>query len=657
VGEGACGGRRGSITAPLAAPGPRGAGEKSAYDSHIVIKPDTATSLPAAAGAGARRMAACIAAAVLAALVCRVAPPLQSLEERSRDALTALAASRAPVPGVLVVDISEESLKRVGTWPWSRAQLADLVEQLLGPLGARGVALDMVLPEQADPQGDARLASLARHAPLALAQVLDFNARTAPITIGTPAGGRSAAPTVDQPARATGFVANHAGLQEARCVGHIGVQPDADGVLRRIHLEAAAAGRAYPTLSLALLACVDPALATRALQGLGPQGGNGWRVPFRRDAEAFLTIPAEAVLQEQVDPAMVRGRFVLIGSSAVGLSDYVATPLQPVTAGVLVHAQMLAELLEAGNASRAAPSALTRLGWNLLGLAIGLAVVALALRRSVRIGLAALLAVCCAWLAVCALAFGAGAPLAVLPPVAGFLVYGASWLAMDFRDTRRVSRRTMATLSHYVAEPVLKLLVKQGLERTLEPSRQEITVLVADMAGYTRLTAQSSLEDSARLTTEFLEAITGPVLASGATLDRYTGDGLIAFWGAPLARPDHAASAFDAARQMLEAVDALNARRRSRGEHPLAMRIGIESGEALVGDLGSSVRSVYTAVGTCINLASRLQEIARDIGETLVVGPQARNHIGAALRSLGERSVRGIATPIELFGLPSSSTT
>ena len=102
---------------------------------------------------------------------------------------------------------------------------------------------------------------------------------------------------------------------------------------------------------------------------------------------------------------------------------------------------------------------------------------------------------------------------------------------------------------------------------------------------------------------------------------------------------------------MIEAVKALNEVRVARGAVPLVMRLGIESGEALVGDLGSSARSVYTAVGTCINLASRLQEIARDIGETVVVGPQAQSQIDTALRPLGKMSVRGLAQPIDLYSL------
>jgi adenylate cyclase len=598
----------------------------------------------------AQRAALAAAAAAITALCVWLVPAVQVVEQRSRDALTPAVSGAGQVPQVVVIDISEESLKSLGMWPWSRGRLAELVEELAGPLGARGVALDMVLPEAADAAGDARLASLAANVPLTLAQVFDFSERRASIKVGVPAGGSAPGPQAAHLVSAQGYVANHAGLARARCAGHIGIRPDADGVLRRVHLRAQLAGQVYSTLALALMECVQPGVSPRIIAALDAGPEELWRVPFRVPVSRFLTLPAEAVIGQQVDAALVRGRYVLIGSSAVGLSDYVATPAQAVTAGVLVHAQVLAELLEA--AAKPEPGWLHRSSeLSLAALLGGVALLALALRAGVAWGLVALAVLVACWLAACATAFGAGHALAVLPPATGFIAFTVAWLGVEFADTRRVSQRMLTTLSHYVAEPVLKLLVKQGLERTLAPSRQEITVLVADMAGYTRLTAESSLEQSARLTTEFLEAITGPVLNSGATLDRYTGDGLIAFWGAPLARRDHAQCAFDASLQMLDALHLLNARRRERGETQLSMRIGLESGEALVGDLGSSSRSVYTAVGTCINLASRLQEIARDLGQVLVVGPHARASISAGLRSLGRMPVRGMTEPIELFML------
>lgn len=580
-------------------------------------------------------------------------------EDRLKDLLISTLRSPAAVPGVVVVDISERSIQDIGAWPWSRATLADLVEELLGPLGAQAVAIDMVLPERADTKGDERLASMAEHAPLVLSQMLDFAPRSQPVGIG-PAWQGSAvgtplreAASAEVPARATGHVANHEGLRRARCVGHIGIKPDTDGVLRRLPIWAQLGEQTYATLGLALVACANESQAAQALARLRLDGGF-WRVPFRHAVEAFEALPAEAIIRGTVPREAVQGRLVLIGSSAVGLSDYVATPLQPVTAGVLVHAQLVAELT--GSPPR--PKALAAwppAAWAVASTLLCLALLMAAFARGLRLGWPAVVFSLIAWPAISATALASGMTPAVLPALAATLGFGLGWTGFELALARRVSRRAMSTLGHYVAQPVLRQLLRQGLGTTLVPMRRHITVLVADMVGYTRITAQSSLEDSAQLTRDFLEVITGPVLERQGTLDRYTGDGLIAFWGAPLPMADHAQRALEAAADMFKRLEAFNRRRIAAGQAPLSMRVGIESGEAVVGDLGSSARGVYTAVGTCINLASRLQEMARDLGEPLVVGPQAAQSSGVPLRSLGRHAVRGLDEPVELRGQPADA--
>ena len=594
-----------------------------------------------------------VAVALLAALLAWQSARWSSAEDRLRDLLVAAVRSSEPVPEVLVVDISEASIQELGAWPWSRATLADLVEELLGPLGARAVAIDMVLPEPADAAGDARLASMARHAPLVLSQMLDFAPRPQPVGVGPAWRGTAigAAADTGPTVKSSGHVANHAGLQQARCVGHIGIRPDADGVLRRLPVRAQLGDQVYASLGLALVACADEARAAQAAARLGSSDGF-WRVPFRHAIDAFAAVPAEAVMRHGVKREQVEGRLVLIGSSAVGLSDYVATPLQPVTAGVLVHAQLVAELM--GPAPGPAWMARwTEAQWAVMSTLAVVLMLLPAFGRGLRLGLPAAGLLLLGWPGLAAWAMARGLEPSVMPALAAALGLSLGWAGFELAQARRVSRRAMATLGHYVAQPVLRQLVRQGLGTTLSPTRRHITVLVADMVGYTRLTAESSLEDSAQLTRDFLEVITAPVMQRNGTLDRYTGDGLIAFWGAPLPMEDHARCAMEAARNMFARLEAFNRQRQAAGLPPLAMRVGVESGEAVVGDLGSTSRGVYTAVGTCINMASRLQEMARDLGEPLVVGPQA---FGACadgplpLRSLGLHRVRGLDEAVELHG-------
>ena len=183
------------------------------------------------------------------------------------------------------------------------------------------------------------------------------------------------------------------------------------------------------------------------------------------------------------------------------------------------------------------------------------------------------------------------------------------------------------TFANYVAPSVLRQMLQQGIEQPLVPRYCEITVLSADMQNYSGLTTMGNLEDAAQLTREFLQCLTGPLLQHQGTLDKYTGDGLVAFWGAPVPMPDHADRAVQAALQMVEQVRQWNLLRQQQGLPMARVRVGIESGKALVGDLGTSFRRTYTAVGDCINSASKLQNAAKQYNHDIIVGSEAARRI------------------------------
>jgi adenylate cyclase len=158
------------------------------------------------------------------------------------------------------------------------------------------------------------------------------------------------------------------------------------------------------------------------------------------------------------------------------------------------------------------------------------------------------------------------------------------------------------------------------------------------------------IEAAARLTRDFLDCLTGPVIEKMGTLDKYTGDGLVAFWGAPLPIADHADLALDAAREIERRVAALSARHQEAGFKPLRVRIGIDSGPAMAGDFGTSFRSIYTAVGDSVNTASRLEQVAREFPHDVIIGAGT---VERALRHvfilLGERRLRGKEHPTILY--------
>jgi adenylate cyclase len=516
---------------------------------------------------------------------------------------------------------------------------------LLGDYEASGVALDMVFPEPADELGDLRMAALATHAPLALAQVFDFTQRDRPTSQGALAGGQVLSEAmVAVPAYA--FVGNHKGLNQAKCVGNIGYVPDVDGLVRRTPLQTVYEGKAYPSLASALLNCVSQSEVAPLGDGRG-----FWRVPYVNDLSAYRVISVSDILKGRVPKELVSGRLVLVGSSAVGLGDRFGTSLSSLNAGVMVHAANLSGLMDFrdGRLQNAWPGMLGLSFWCIV--TVVLAVVLMANLSAVN-SVLLLASLVLAWLLIGFSGVASQAEWSISAPVFGYFVLLTIGIPLEWWHAQRRSLRLSSIFSHYVSQNVLDEILQHKSQHGLEPSLRNITVLIADMEGYTQAASNLNLNGIANLTRDFLETLTQPVLHWRGTLDKYTGDGMVAFWGAPLPTEDHADLAVSAALDIFHKVAMLSEMRVAQGLSAVRVRIGIESGEALVGDLGSSFRSTYTAVGDCINFASRLESLAREMGVPLVIGSATQALLTQhATQSLGKITIRGTTTEIEVFTL------
>ena len=230
---------------------------------------------------------------------------LWELEFLVKDRLTLWNASDQPEDRLVVIDIDEASLSSIGPWPWKRSVLADLVENLVSDYGVRGVGLDIVFPAPADALGDARLAALAQAAPLTLAQAFDFVQRNVILQTGVPVFRSWVGTKLSNDAvvpQASGYIANHPGLKDARCVGNIGIQPDPDGQVRSVPLLAQWQQATSPLLPLAMLQCGSnhPVDVSTLSSRLFSQPF--WEVPFPRNWQAYTVVPAQDVLGHRVDP-------------------------------------------------------------------------------------------------------------------------------------------------------------------------------------------------------------------------------------------------------------------------------------------------------------------------------------------------------------------
>jgi len=574
------------------------------------------------------------------------ADPLFLPNERLRDLFLRPQASDAPEPRVLVVDIDEASLAEIGPWPWPRERLAHLTEILLAAYDARGVALDIVLPtSSADSNGDARLALLAAHGPVVPAQAFDFdpgNRRPQPLRDGRLGG---ATDDYAGGVEASGFVGNYPALAAAPHIGAIGFIPDPDGALRRVPLVTSFEGRRYPALALALVNCCA---------GEGPLALDDtglMRVPYLRDWSAYTVVSAADILAQRIVPASASGRLVIVGSSSLGMADRVTTPLAASRPGLGVQATILSALLDRQEEKTPAPWP-GRLLACIFALVSVLACILLFPRLSAAASVALLATSSALWLALAWVASAHDPGFAPVGPLATNLFMLAVAVPYQWQQTQRRSRHLLQTLRQYVAPAVVEELLRSPEDDPLRPRQRDVTTLVADMEGYTSQVETLPVAEAARLTRDFLDCLTGPVIAHQGTLDKYTGDGMMAFWGAPLPMDAHADLALDAACDMLRRVAQLSWTREQAGYPPLRVRIGIESGVAMAGDFGTSFRSIYTAVGDGVNTAARLEQVARDFPGRLVVGPgtveRARRH---QFLALGERLLRGKEKPTPLYTL------
>jgi adenylate cyclase len=346
---------------------------------------------------------------------------------------------------------------------------------------------------------------------------------------------------------------------------------------------------------------------------------------------------------------------VILGSSSLNLSDRVTTPLAPSTSGFLVHASALSGLLDAqeGVAPRLWPGR-----W--LALAFTLIVACLAAytfpRLSALSNIGILGGASIIWLYLAYLICPHDDFFAPTGPLLSNLFLLTIAVPFGWQVSQGKSHRLLGTLQQYVAKAVVDELLRSDLKDPLAPRQLHVTTLIADMEAYTSHVEQLPVQDAAKLTRDFLECLTGPVLAMGGTLDKYTGDGLVAFWGAPLPVENHADLALDAGLQILNNIRAFNFARAQAGLKPVRVRIGVESGIAMAGDFGTSFRSIYTAVGDSVNVASRLEDVARNLPHDIIIG---QGTVDCATRhtftALGERILKGKEHPSALFTLQAST--
>lgn len=556
---------------------------------------------------------------------------------------------------VVLVDIDEMSLAKVGRWPWPRERTAELLAQVR-QAGAAAVGVDVLFPEPETVAGDAALgAELSRDGVVA-AVAFGWEAGQLPASLSRPqpvssGSGANSLPWLSA-SREVGLAPSLTPFLDSAVVGHITPVHDPDHVIRRVQPVLCGKQRCYATLALAMLESWSGVPVRLEPSRWGPDrvcvasfclslnADHSVSVPYHQ-ASRFVRLPAWELLEGDVAGSagpLLEGAMVLIGTSAVGLGDVVATPVSATTPGVDIHALLLAAALD-GVAWSTLPGAR---GW--LSVAV-LSVMGLVFAVPVRergwrvtaLGWASLLLV----LTFVLPRFGYWLPpLPVWSAWAGALLLVGLWLS---REQWRQRRQLYRAFSAYVPREVIKTLVRHNLRpEQLDAQRVEATVMFADIRGFTALSERLEPEELVDLTNQLFTAITEEIHRQRGTLDKYMGDAVMAFWGAPLPQADHALQALRCAQAIQQRLRGMVGWLEDKGYPGITMTIGLESGPVAVGNFGSRQRRAYTVMGKTVNLAAHLQPLCSAYDAEILCGPGLCAQLPEEVRPLGSVVIRGI---------------
>ena len=648
--------------------------------------------------------------ATLVLLVLHVAevPVLRQLGNLLFDTYQRAAPRAYEAAPVKVVDIDDETLRRLGQWPWPRTDVARLTK-LLTDAGAAAIAFDIVFSES-DRTSPSRVAKMLAASPdatgdyAAVARMADhdmlfgqalaaapsiagfFMTRDAnPARPAQKAGVAVLGSPVDDalPSFSGAIVALPVLAQAAAGAGFVSIVGDSDGIIRRAPLLARVGakgdGRIVPSLSLEALRVAQGAgaLIIRGTDGSGEMGGGAagvvkikvgdFEIPTTPSGELWMNytapradriVPAWKILTGAYSPAQLQalfaGNIVFIGTGAAGLRDLVATPVRERELGVIVHAQAVEQMILGKFVVRPdwAPG-VERLALVIFGLTLALALPRLGAGRGGVLFLVMVAGVFAAsWYTY------RDQQLLLDPTIPALAVLAAYMFVTGFTFYREETARRYIhqAFDRYLSPELVERIARDPGQLQLGGEERDMTVMFCDVRSFSRISETLGPQEIIKFLIEFLTPMTDILLARKATIDKYIGDAVLAFWNAPLDDPDHAENAARGALAMVDELARLNALdpRPPGSLWPGGVKIGIGliCGRCCVGNMGSAQRLSYSIIGDTVNLASRIEGLTKYYSVTVAVGAALAARLpGFALLELDAVRVVGRDAPERIFAL------
>jgi adenylate cyclase len=589
--------------------------------------------------------------------------PIEEFRVRTFDTFQVIDPRVKTARPVRIVNIDEKSLAKFGQWPWPRTRVADLVTNLTR-LGAVAIAFDIMFaePDRLNPAAAAETLRNLDEETRARLRALPSNddvladaMRQSRVVLGE-TGLPYVIAELDKELPVTGlamlgenpqrFMLRFPGLLRSTPVleaaaggrGLLTIWTERDGIVRRVPVIMQAQGVTMPSLSFEMLRMAtgsDTILIKSNEAGIASVAVKGLAVPTDRNGQLWvhfahydpsIYVSAVDVLEGKVDPDVIAGRLVLIGTSAAGLLDVKTTPISPVMPGVEIHAQVLEAALTGQLLLRPAWAPLAEfLSAMILGVAIIWFAPMFGPKSLVAVGaFFATLLVGMSWYYYSQQRLLVDASYPLLSTTSIYLTL----IFFSFVREQTQRRQIRSAFGQYLSPALVEQLALAPERLVLGGEEREMTIMFSDMRGFTSIseTYKNDPQGLTGLMNRFLTPLTNAILDRKGTIDKYMGDAIMAFWNAPLDDKEHQINACEAALDMLEQVDALNKEREQEaqdGGHayiPLNIGVGLNTGTCVVGNMGSDLRFDYSVFGDSVNLASRLEGQSKEYGFPIIVG-------------------------------------
>ncbi len=654
----------------------------------------------------AKRIAFVLTGVVVMMYLLRV-PLLDIIELKTYDMRLRTGGERA-VSDVVIAAIDEKSLTRLGRWPWSRRTLAAVIEKL-DALGARVIALDVFFPETENHKllehiarlerergfstadtpftplkrtlaADTALGeAIARSGKVVLSMVFlmsESEARQVPAAEMAavfedvksqaiqvlPGSGVGNLP-LPEPA---GLLANVSEIRRAAAyTGHINSIPDADGSLRWAPLVIRYRGHFFPSADVQAAHAYHPAdglalePAEYGIKGLrlgartiGTDEEGRALIHYYGPEQSVPTFSVADLLDGTIAAGAVKDKIVLLGSTAKGIGDIRVTPYGSTYPGVEIRATTIQNLLDGDFINR--PEWM-RLFDVIVLLALGTALSLLFTRTGMLAGGLVALGSAGAYTVLAVVLFRTQLVWlnVVYPAVLILMLFMSSTIA-KYMVAETGKRQIKSAFQHYVAPKLVDEIIDNLDRLRLGGEKRELTVLFSDIRGFTSLAQSLPPEELVRLLNVYLTQMTDKVFKHDGLLDKYIGDAIMAIYGAPIPRADHALAACRTALDMLEELKVLQGQWREQGLPVLDIGIGINTGQMIVGNMGSRDRFDYTVIGDAVNLGSRIEGLNKLYGTRILLSEFTYAEVREefpALREVDRAQVRGRREPVRIYEL------